>query len=591
MKLGLRARLISLSLAVVTLTGVLVYWQGRPLFEASLMTSLERDLVGRTRLVAALAEAERPQLNDAAQLSELTERLAAESGCTVQILDAEGMPLSSSTGPPGQLSRARDADVSAAHGARGQAEPGFLVEGRTLYSAARFQLPDGSSAIARVGASLRGVDDALAQFGNTVLAASALLLALLVVVAGSLASLTARGLGDLTEVARRMAAGDWEARSGLEGDDALAELGRTLDKLARGLSSSLEALRGERDRMAGILQGMQEGVLLLDAQRQIVLLNPALREMMLLPADAEGKPLLDVVRHAELRDLFDAALRKDEPTTQEVELGGLKPRRLLVRIARRDASRELVAVFVDVTEMRRLESMRRDFVANVSHELRTPVTAIRSAAETLSGGAAEDPAAARAFIGIIDRNAQRLHALVEDLLDLSRIEARGFKLSLEPVELRPLFSQVAGLFRERASEKGMQLEEQLPALLPPVRADRRAMEHVLSNLIDNAVKYCGPGARITLSASVTAESVSVSVSDDGPGIDERHLPRVFERFYRVDAGRSRDVGGTGLGLSIVKHLVEAMGGEISVVSQLGAGTTFSFSLARGASAAPHAHVR
>jgi two-component system phosphate regulon sensor histidine kinase PhoR len=340
----------------------------------------------------------------------------------------------------------------------------------------------------------------------------------------------------------------------------------------------MKELRGERDRMAGILEGMQEGVILLDAKRRIVVLNPALREMLLLPADAIGKPLLEVVRNAELRDLFDHAAGEDEPTTQEVEIGNIKPRRLLARVARMPGeARQFVAVFVDVTEVRRLESMRRDFVANVSHELRTPVTAIRSAAETLIDGAATDPQASQAFIGIIDRNAQRLQQLVEDLLDLSRIESRGFRLSLEPIDLRPLFSQVLGLFRERAAKKQVTLEERISGELPKVKSDRRALEHVLTNLIDNAVKYCGPGTHVWISVTTTAETLTVNVSDDGPGIDERHLPRIFERFYRVDAGRSREVGGTGLGLSIVKHLVEAMGGSVSVDSKLGHGTTFSFS--------------
>jgi two-component system phosphate regulon sensor histidine kinase PhoR len=264
-----------------------------------------------------------------------------------------------------------------------------------------------------------------------------------------------------------------------------------------------------------------------------------------------------------------------------VEIGNIKPRRLLARVARMPGeARQLVAVFVDVTEVRKLESMRRDFVANVSHELRTPVTSIRSAAETLIDGAATDPAAAQAFIAIIERNAQRLQALVEDLLDLSRIESRGFRLSLEPIELKPIFAQVLGLFRERAGKKNVSVEERASGELPKVRADRRALEHVLTNLIDNAVKYCGPGTHVWLTVQVSSEVVTISVADDGPGIGERHLPRIFERFYRVDAGRSREVGGTGLGLSIVKHLVEAMGGNVSVASKLNGGTTFSFTLRR-----------
>jgi two-component system phosphate regulon sensor histidine kinase PhoR len=582
LKLGLRAKLLLLSLGVVIVSAFLVNLQGRPAFEAHLMTQLQRELQGRTQLVAALAEAQRPSAFDAPGLARLARQMSAEAHGPVEILGIDGLPLASSEGATSALTRAHEADFAAARGsAREQGQFGFVVEGRTLYSSARFQMVDGSKAVARVGASLTPVDSALAQFQQTLIAAAVLLLALLFVVANVMSRFTARGLFALNEVARSMAAGDLEARSGLEGDDQLAELGRTLDKLARGLSSTLQELRGERDRMAGILEGMVEGVILLDAKRRIVVLNPALREMLLLPADAIGKPLLEVVRNAELRDLFDAAAADDEPTTQEVEIGNIKPRRLLARVARMPGTqRQFVAVFVDVTEVRRLESMRRDFVANVSHELRTPVTSIRSAAETLIDGAATDPQASMAFINIIDRNAARLHQLVEDLLDLSRIESRGFRLSFEPIELRPIFSQVMGLFRERASKKNVLLEERSPGEIPKVRADRRALEHVLTNLIDNAVKYCPSGAHVWLGVQVSTEAVTVSVSDDGPGIDERHLPRVFERFYRVDAGRSREVGGTGLGLSIVKHLVEAMGGTVSVESQLNQGTTFSFSLKR-----------
>lgn len=582
MKLGLRARLFVLALGVVVAAGLLLNAYARPLFEAHLMRTVQREVAGRAQLVAALAESKQLSPFDRAALRQAARDLSAEAHAAVELLRVDGVPLASSGGPASSLSRAKDPDFVAARAARrAQLTPGFLVEGRSLYTAAPFRFGDGSEGVARVGGSLAGVDEALVQFRDTLIAASVLLLALLVAVASSMARIAASGLDALNEVARRMVAGDLEARSGLEGEDQLAALGRTLDKLARGLSASLEELRGERDRMAGILEAMQEGVLLLDANRRIVVLNPALREMLLLPADASGKPLLDVVRNAELRDLFDRAAAEDEPTTQEVEIGSIKPRRLLARVARMPGeARQLVAVFVDVTEVRRLESVRRDFVANVSHELRTPVTAIRSAAETLIDGAASDPAAAPAFIGIIDRNAQRLQQLVEDLLDLSRIESRGFRLSFEAIDLRPTFGQVVGLFRERASKKGIRLEERVTSELPRVRADRRALEHVLTNLIDNAVKYCGPGARVVLGAALGQDVVTVSVSDDGPGIEERHLARIFERFYRVDPGRSREVGGTGLGLSIVKHLVEAMDGKVLVESKLHQGTTFSFTLKR-----------
>jgi two-component system phosphate regulon sensor histidine kinase PhoR len=236
-----------------------------------------------------------------------------------------------------------------------------------------------------------------------------------------------------------------------------------------------------------------------------------------------------------------------------------------------------------VTDVRRLESLRRDFVANVSHELRTPIASIRSGAETLRGGAAGDPEAASRFLEIIERNAERLSRLVEDLLDLSRIESREFRLDLEEVAVAPFVEHLLGQHRGRAGARGVRLEAALPGDLA-VRADRRALEQVLGNLVDNALKYCPSGASVTVRASGEGARVRITVEDTGPGIEARHLPRLFERFYRVDAGRSRELGGTGLGLSIVKHLVEAMGGAVGVESELGRGTRFSFTVPKAGTA-------
>jgi two-component system phosphate regulon sensor histidine kinase PhoR len=236
----------------------------------------------------------------------------------------------------------------------------------------------------------------------------------------------------------------------------------------------------------------------------------------------------------------------------------------------------LLAVFFDVTDIRRLESLRRDFVANVSHELRTPVTAILSAAETLETALEKDPEHAKRFIGIIDRNAARLQRLIEDLLDLSRIESRELRLRPERFAFEPFATHLLGLFRERAEKRKIALRLEATKGIE-IDADRRALEQVLTNLVDNAVKYCPEGCTVALRADPLEgglPGVRLRVEDDGSGIEEKHLPRLFERFYRVDAGRSREMGGTGLGLSIVKHLVEAMGGTIDVVSTVGKGTTF-----------------
>jgi two-component system phosphate regulon sensor histidine kinase PhoR len=390
----------------------------------------------------------------------------------------------------------------------------------------------------------------------------------------------------LTDAARRMHEGDLTVRARVARE-------QDVDQLAGSLSQTVGELRSERDLVSRILDGMQEGVLLLDKDGKVALMNPALREMLLLRADFVGQPLLEVVRHAELKELLDRARTTRKTCSGEVELGGLKPRRLLVRgtaftqtrakTARGAARGEgaenaggMLAVFFDVTDIRRLESLRRDFVANVSHELRTPVTAILSAAETMEMALAKDPETAKRFLGIIERNAARLQRLIEDLLDLSRIESRELRLRPERFAFETFATNLLGMFRERAEKRKIALKLEATKGLE-VEADRRALEQVLTNLVDNAVKYCPEGSSVTLSAEPSegaVPGVRLRVEDDGSGIEEKHLGRLFERFYRVDAGRSREMGGTGLGLSIVKHLVEAMGGTIDVSSTVGKGTTF-----------------
>jgi two-component system phosphate regulon sensor histidine kinase PhoR len=319
-------------------------------------------------------------------------------------------------------------------------------------------------------------------------------------------------------------------------------------------------------------------VVVVDGDGRIVLVNPALRAMLLLGADAVGKLLIETVRHAQLHTMLENARAARDDRQVELELPGLKPRRMLVQVAPLDEG--MLFVFVDVTELRRLESLRRDFVANASHELRTPIAAVRSATETLRFGAIEDRQAATRFVDIIERNAVRLQSLVEDMLELSKLESNEFKLKRERVELQRVVPIVLALFRERAEKKGVRLSSELPPTLAAVDGDPRALEHVLSNLVDNAVKYCPAGSRILVGAAEDDGRVRLVVSDTGPGIAPEHLSRVFERFYRVDAGRSRELGGTGLGLSIVKHMVEAMRGKVSVESAVGRGSTFSVALHR-----------
>ncbi len=456
---------------------------------------------------------------------------------------------------------------------------------RMMYVAVPFSTPDTISGVARVAVPLTEVDTAISQLRRVLIAGSLVALLVAILMSSAAALISSKRVRRVTETARRMAGGDLHARTRTAGGDEIAALGKVLDLLAESLSKSMGDLRSERDLLGGILEGMQEGVLVLGPGDRVLLVNPALREMLLLPAGTTGKSLLEAIRNSELKEILERTRAGatgnagGAEAAHEINLSGLKPRRLLVRAAPLpDTPGGMVAVFVDVTRIRRLESLRRDFVANVSHELRTPVTSIRSAAETLRS-ALGDPDAMARFVEIIDRNAERLHRLVEDVLDLSRIESRELRLHPEPIEVGAFAEQLFTLYRGRAESRGIRFGLEISEGTLSVRADRRALEQVLGNLIDNAVKYCGDGAEIAVRASPAgAGVVAVSVVDTGPGIEPKHLPRLFERFYRVDAGRSRELGGTGLGLAIVKHLVEAMGGRVRVESVFGEGTTFTLTL-------------
>ncbi len=411
------------------------------------------------------------------------------------------------------------------------------------------------------------------ELGILVALCTALLNAILVTVATR--RLTS-ALSSLTRAAEIRTLGS-NLSERLGGADELEQLARALSRLSSDLNVTSGDLKDQRDLLSAVLEGMDEGVLLLDARGRVLTVNPALREMMLLGSETRGRPLLEVVRHAELKELVDASRSGGSKVSAEIDISGIKPRRLLVRAAPlAHAEGVLLAVFMDVTEIRRLETMRRDFVANVSHELRTPVASMRSAAETLRVAIRKDTDAAPRFIDIIERNADRLQRLIEDLLDLSRIESREFRLKPEPVELGAFYAHVAAMFRGRADERKVTLLCRVPSPLT-AQLDRRALEQVITNLVDNAVKY-SPNTEVILSAEVDGSELRLAVEDHGPGIDRKHWPRLFERFYRVDPGRSRDVGGTGLGLSIVKHLSEAMKGSVAVDSAPGVGTTFRVTL-------------
>ena len=356
----------------------------------------------------------------------------------------------------------------------------------------------------------------------------------------------------------------------------LGGLGNSLDVLADSFERTFATLGSERDRFEAVLEGLSDAVIALDAQQRITLANRSAMYLLGLEQPPIGRPLIEVTRVPILREVLDRL--PSEPTVRvEIDWPGRRRRRLLVQAGTLRTSEGIVLVMTDLTALRRLETVRRDFVANVSHELRTPVGVILASAETLLDGALEDVEHARGFVEALHRNAERLARLISDLLDLSRIEAGQFEMKPINLNLHDAVEHVVDQLGSKAERKNITLENGVGA---GVRAhvDPKALDQVLVNLMDNAIKYSMEGCRVRAWVAAEEGRVRISVEDNGPGLEPGHRERVFERFYRVDPGRSREMGGTGLGLSIVKHLVEHMGGEVGVETANPKGARFYFTV-------------
>jgi len=357
------------------------------------------------------------------------------------------------------------------------------------------------------------------------------------------------------------------------GGDEVRELAVWFNFLADDAHKSHRALARERMLLAAVAEGLTQGVIAVDGEHKIELLNDAARKMLGVTSSPVGEPLIDFVRVPELFDLIDS----DVAATAEVQLPNTP--RALIRTARKWGGDGRVLLLEDVTAMRRLETMRRDFVANVSHELRTPVAVIRANAETLIAGAKDDPVIAGKLIDGLHRNAERLARILADLLDLSRLDAGQYRLEMSTVPVEPVIEQALTAVEPQAAQRKVKVKVAVPGSLA-VRADPKALDHILVNLIDNGVKYGRPDGNVWVEARMSGDDVRIEVRDDGPGIADKHRTRVFERFYRADPSRSREAGGTGLGLSIVKHLVESMGGEVGVEPNAPQGSIFWLRLPR-----------
>jgi two-component system phosphate regulon sensor histidine kinase PhoR len=467
-----------------------------------------------------------------------------------------------------------DEVVAATQGETGSAS-------RTLPSGVEMRyiaVPAADGLVLRLGAPLAEIHATVLAMQRRLIFASLLAIALALGLGFLASQLAARPLLAMTGAARRIAGGQYDIDLHSTSPDEFGLLSRTLTTLAAELKARIGDLVGERDRLSAILAGMAEGVVVTDAQRTIVLANPAASSILGARPELLGSSLESAVVDPALRRFIAEGTSGNEVHESEVETALGKSIAIYVRpLTSGSSGGGSVTVLRDMTRMRHLLTLRRDFVANVSHELRTPVAAIQGYAETLLAQTA-DPATARQFLEIIHRQSERIGALVADLLTLSELQAKpNEEVARETVDLGSLASNVIETLRGGALTKDARIEIEV-ADEARALGDPMGLEQVIQNLVSNALKYGKREGMVRVRGVRSGGRVVLTVSDDGPGIAREHLPRLFERFYRVDAGRSREQGGTGLGLAIVKHLVESMGGTVDVESELGRGTTFRVEL-------------
>jgi two-component system phosphate regulon sensor histidine kinase PhoR len=475
---------------------------------------------------------------------------------------------------------AREEVQEALEGGTGVAIRRSATGEETMYAAAAVR--QGAVRVVRIGLPLTGIEDRIATTRRLALTGLGVgLIAALLLTWATSAWLSRRVLA-IAGIAHRYRQGDFSRPARDFGRDEIGAVARVLDETARDLGTRLEDVARERAHMDAILQGMVEGALLVNAQGKLVLSNPAVRAMFRLVDDPLGRHFLEVVRHPDIAAQLSSALTGIMPPPVEVQLDRDSRRLFIARVVPVEADRGGGAVLVlyDVTELRQADQVRRDFVANVSHELRTPLTAIRGYVEALTDSPV-DPEQSRKFLAIIARHASRMERLVNDLLRLARLDARQEHVQPAMLQVESLLEQVRGDVEAATTARDITVDTTIAPDATTLSGDPAKLHDVFRNLLENATNYSPEGGQIDIESRRTADGIAISVSDRGPGIPDAELPRIFERFYRVDRSRTRDPrdpGGTGLGLSIVKHLVELHGGHVSARNRDGGGTVVTVHL-------------
>jgi two-component system phosphate regulon sensor histidine kinase PhoR len=527
-------------------------------------------------------------------LQETARDLGNRASARVTLVAADGTVLADST--------ARDADLPAIENDKSRPEiqqalstghgedirPSHTTGERTMYRAVLLHQPQNAAPIAvRVGLPMVIADREISELKQRLFLALGVAFLVALMLSVWLAHSITRPLSDIASAARQLSSGHQTIPIRTTAQDEVGILATTLNDMASQLHAKIDELSEDRAQLLAVLTSMVEGVMVLDYRGHVLQINPALERMFgISRVEARGRPCAELFRHQQLNDLVTTILRSPAPYEDEIVLP-LTGRCLQIEASPAGGEREseacIVLVFHDITELRRLEKIRKDFVANVSHELRTPLTSIKGYVEALLDGAKDDPIASVKFLEIILKQSDRLNLIIEDLLELSKIESGRVSLKEEPLELRSVVDRTLSMIKPIADKKRHRLVTSVDPSLPPVAGDEGRLVQVLTNLLDNAIKYTPEGGTITVGATLApsignaeppAGAIELNVTDTGIGIPEEDRPRVFERFYRVDKARSRELGGTGLGLAIVKHIVEGHAGQVWVEANHPHGSRF-----------------
>lgn len=542
----------------------------------------KEDLLARATLFRAVVDTQ-PLTPDNTELQALCQRLGAASRTRLTIIAPDGTVLADSSDAPETMDNhaSRPEVAEAMKGMAGAATRfSYTVNEKMVYIALPAGNPPGACII-RASFPLTSIDATIKTIYRRLGATVLIVTLCATLISWLLSRRLVRPIIELKAGAARFACGDFARQLAVPDSEEFGSLAEALNEMARQCAFRIQAMEQQRNEQDAVFASMMEGVFAVDSELRIISMNEAASALLRVDANAvKGRPMLEAVRNTALRDFVQGALASTTPVEAELSVGQRDPLLLKVQGAKlHDGNGRImgaVVVLNDVTRLRRLEEVRQDFVANVSHELKTPITSIKGFVETLLDDPEPTPENTRRFLQIVEKQANRLDAIIEDLLSLSRLEqTKGpASLKLEHAPLRPIINAAVELCQHQADLRAIHIRVDCPQELkasvnPPL------LEQGLVNLINNAVKYSEDGQAVLVRAGLREEGLVIDVVDEGTGIHANELDRIFERFYRIDKARSRDLGGTGLGLSIVKHIAQAHSGRVSVVSVPGEGSTFS----------------